>query len=497
MSYLFQPDYVRYVCSCGSLKSIAKIYFCRHCLSIRCGYCVCHEVDSYYCSNCLENHPPSEVRLKKNKCSNCFDCPCCAQTLSIRSGQVLLKPIQATTVEESKPTTKKVYYLSCSLCRWSSRDAGIPDQTVATGSWKEQENPNVNRITALINYHKILASIEKQQKERKKYQAKRNFLQYEKFGITSTVARKITGRPSPKPQSQISDQPPASKATEEVEELPEDIFSKSVDITKITTLDQRLRHPDLQAEFINELRPQRKQFIIKRSQRCRSCEHNVSKPDICQASIKFKIQLAAFYHIPEVRIVTCEPLRLGKCSELLLKFCNPTQHQIQIVLLPLDTPMIPTKTTATGVKEEIKRENVQMGCDSPNLLPSAVRQTVVIEESKPITIAPTGEVILPSNLIILPPRDDTAEYDEPGDNHNFQDDPKLVVWRKGNKAVIRLHILPYVDKEKRAEGDPIVIGFVMQYGYVNTIATLEHKAPQKLDLKVKLFITAGNLTGDA
>lgn len=37
----------------------------------------------------------------------------------------------------------------------------------------------------------------------------------------------------------------------------------------------------------------------------------------------------------------------------------------------------------------------------------------------------------------------------------------------------------------------------MQYGYVNTITTLEHKAPQKLDLKVKLYLTIGNIVGNA
>jgi dynactin-4 len=63
------------------------------------------------------------------RCSNCFNCPCCFETLSIRSGQVLVKLSQLAE-EESKPTTKKIYYLSCTLCRWSSRDAGIPDQTV-------------------------------------------------------------------------------------------------------------------------------------------------------------------------------------------------------------------------------------------------------------------------------------------------------------------------------------------------------------------------------
>lgn len=47
------------------------------------------------------------------------------------------------------------------------------------------------------------------------------------------MARKLSGRPSvPQPQAQTSDQPPPSVASEEVEELPADIFSKTVDITK-------------------------------------------------------------------------------------------------------------------------------------------------------------------------------------------------------------------------------------------------------------------------
>lgn len=30
----------------------------------------------------------------------------------------------------SRVVTKKMYYLSCLACRWTSRDVGIPDQTV-------------------------------------------------------------------------------------------------------------------------------------------------------------------------------------------------------------------------------------------------------------------------------------------------------------------------------------------------------------------------------
>lgn len=37
---------------------------------------------------------------------------------------------EAEEGKDVKAPPKKVYYLFCSLCRWSSRDAGIPDQTV-------------------------------------------------------------------------------------------------------------------------------------------------------------------------------------------------------------------------------------------------------------------------------------------------------------------------------------------------------------------------------
>lgn len=32
--------------------------------------------------------------------------------------------------DASKVITKKMYYLSCLACRWTSRDVGIPDQAV-------------------------------------------------------------------------------------------------------------------------------------------------------------------------------------------------------------------------------------------------------------------------------------------------------------------------------------------------------------------------------
>lgn len=73
---------------------------------------------------------------------------------------------------------------------------------------------------------------------------------------------------------------------------------------------------------------------------------------------------------------------------------------------------------------------------------------------------------------------------------------RLVVWRKGNKAVIRLHVTPR-ETENGNEEESVVVGFVMQHGYVNTIAALEHKSPQKVDVRVKLYLTIGQLASEA
>lgn len=57
------------------------------------------------------------------------------------------------------------------------------------------------------------------------------------FSFTSALLRKRIGRPlKPPMQSQSTAQPVPSVATEEIEELPDDIFTESVDITKGTKI---------------------------------------------------------------------------------------------------------------------------------------------------------------------------------------------------------------------------------------------------------------------
>lgn len=166
---------VKFACSCGILCPLSKLYFCRHCLKIRCGFCLCHEVDVRFCSNCLENIPSSEARLNKSRCNNCFDCPCCHHTLSVRatSVQVSRKGEEETPKEgeaagagdPAKVLTKKLYYLACLACRWSSRDVGIPDQNSAKGTWPENEFVHQARFQSVLEYYQKVVMHDKQEKQ--------------------------------------------------------------------------------------------------------------------------------------------------------------------------------------------------------------------------------------------------------------------------------------------------------------------------------------------
>lgn len=472
MSYLIQTEYVKYECTCGSLKPVSKLYFCRHCLELRCGYCVCHEVDSHYCSNCLEHLPSAEAKFRKNRCNTCFDCPNCNHTLSVRA-----TPRSAEDGSTKTPT--KHYYLACFFCRWTTRDVGIPDQTTATGNWPIKEQAFSETLTSYLDYYKILAMRERNQKEKKTYSSPliRGYSSFtEKFGLTSMIARKRAGLPpltlggKDTTQSSLPKITP-SVAVDNVEPLPDTFFT---DLTKITTLSQRHAYPMLQPETVTSLHPQHRHFDIKCSLRCRKCEHNVSKPEYNPASIKFKIQLAAYYHMPEVRIMTFEPLNAGSPSEIVLKITNPTQHLTSLQFGPLNEKS-EKKISPKEDTSETKKEKVLVELPRP-----------------PRNIKINTDVELPNCSVVLPPRDDAAEYDDSADTHNFHDDPKIVVWRKGNKVALKMKITPR--KESKA-GQDCVFGFSMEYGYVNTMPTLEQKQPQRAEIQVNLYITPGPIIG--
>eukprot|EP00058_Branchiostoma_floridae_P010611 XP_002596099.1 hypothetical protein BRAFLDRAFT_118050 [Branchiostoma floridae] len=268
---------------------LCELYFCRHCLKLRSKDCVSHEVDSHYCPNCMENMPSAEAKLKKNRCANCFDCPSCKHTLSTRATSVLVPSAD----DPNKAVAKKAYYLACAFCRWTSRDIGLKDQSVASGGWEEQENPNAQRISELVEYYKQVAQKEKSDRERKKYAKSRIRLLGMSVSNGSLISAPDADMSLLKEEEQKLVKITPNMAVEEVEGLPEDIYTTPINLAHITSIAQRLSQPDEQPTLTNKLYPIHKHLLVKRSLRCKECEHNLSKPEFNPASIKFKIQLVA------------------------------------------------------------------------------------------------------------------------------------------------------------------------------------------------------------
>lgn len=81
--------------------------------------------------------------------------------------------IRATTIqvpseeEPEKLIAKKLYYLACGFCRWTSRDAGLPDSQNTSGPWPEPENPMAEQVTQMSDYLRMLAIREKNSKDKK------------------------------------------------------------------------------------------------------------------------------------------------------------------------------------------------------------------------------------------------------------------------------------------------------------------------------------------
>jgi len=520
---------VKYLCSCGLPQPLSKLYFCRHCLDLRCGFCVLHEVDSHYCPNCLENMPSAEARLKKNRCANCFDCPSCGHTLSTRASSM---PIKAPTEDGTaiKTVTKKLYYLACAFCRWTSRDAGLPDQTVASGAWPQPEAPEAARFATLQDHYRTLAQREKLEKENRRfYGRKLSYMQLtDKYGLSATVARRRAGLPplhsltsKPTPQEgntgQVPLAPAESKMMEEVEKFDvESMFNHDdpVDLSSIATLEQRLAQIDIQPESVLKLFPRHKYLMIKRSQRCRKCEHNLSKPEYNPTSIKFKIQLAAFYHIPEISIYMLGnfPMVPGSEYGFVLKMANPTQHATYVEFLDLEKYMgerrrqLAKEVEIEEVeKDTAKAESEQQlpqqqptsmaasgGPPTSRMTSSYLRQPTLVKASEKHEIIPNAKLIIPKTAkIYLPPRDDAAEFDDSGpDLRGVVDDEKVVSWRKGNKACVMLSAM--LDKNIQ-QGDDIVTGFALKFVYTNTIQAIENREVQTSDITAPVYVVLGKM----
>ncbi|EDM14546.1 dynactin 4, isoform CRA_d [Rattus norvegicus] len=313
--------------------------------------------------------------------------------------------------------------------------------TRASGGWQEPENPHAQRMNKLIEYYQQLAQKEKVERDRKKLARRRNYMPLafsqhtihvvDKYSLGTRLQRPRAGASistlaglslrEGEDQKEVKIEP--AQAVAEVEPLPEDYYTRPVNLTEVTTLQQRLLQPDLQPVSASQLYPRHKHLLIKRSLRCRKCEHNLSKPEFNPTSIKFKIQLVAVNYIPEVRIMSIPNLRYMKESQVLLTLTNPVENLTHVTLLEC-------------------------------------------EEGDPDNINSTAKVVVPPKELILAGKDAAAEYDELAEPQDFQDDPDIVAFRKANKVGIFIKVTP-----QREEGD-VTVCFKMKHDFKNLAAPI-------------------------
>lgn len=126
---------------------------------------------------------------------------------------------------------------------------------------------------------------------------------------------------------------------------------------------------------------------LNRCSRCKECGHSLRKSEYNPGSVKFKIQLSAYYHIPYVRVKHVPSLIADKEVSIELTLTNPTSHEVAVELLPMEEANTPT---GTGL-----------------LYPE-------------VTCTPQ----LPGGTLYLPAKDDTAEYDDPADKMDDRNDKR-------------------------------------------------------------------------
>lgn len=440
---------------------LSQIYFCRHCLQVRCRECASHEVDSQYCQHCLEYIPTIDAKLKKNKCSVCYSCPSCGHTLSTRA--TITSVPSDTNPGEMVP--KKNFYLVCFFCKWTSRDVGISDQSSASGPWPEKDSPHHDRIDDLYDYYKSLAQKEKMEKDKKRMIPKTGHALHllDKYGISSALSPKVTetlraqlysklNQPSLSPGSSKTPTTPNAQPSTPKKDLDdeddfdeESAYNEEIDLNRISTIEQRLRQVEIQPQKVTTFFPVSQMLSVKRSLRCKTCDHNLSKPEYNPSSIKFKILLAAHYHIPEMKVkpFILKDGQTGAEQVLEITVANPTLYDLNISFDALLPPppgysVITNFDPALNVKIPPKDETLDIDLDL------------------------AGQVI---------PRE--------------QDDPRVIT-RRGNRVTIRLTFIP------PPAGERIKLAILMRHDFVNSIiqmAGTEKRETQIQSVSQKVFIT--------
>ncbi|XP_065184106.1 dynactin subunit 4-like [Sycon ciliatum] len=468
---------VSFACSCATNAPLTHLFLCQHCIKLRCARCVSHEIESYYCPYCLETMSSAEAKVKKNRCGNCCDCPCCGHTLSVmtssqQQADADASASSATSTGTSPGQGKKVYYLRCSVCRWSSRDIDCADKDSAGGGYPIEESPAADSVKKLIDVYLRIANTEKAERDQKTASRRRSLMTY-----TASLDQRLMAMRTSTPQSRLSVLPSvdsgvaapvgstdtvreelakvASVATSDIEPLPQSYYNDPLRLDTVATLEQRLSDTSFQSPCASvrtaelegtcmagqrRLVPQHKFLCTRRLQRCKQCEHILNKPDNNPSSIKTRLQLIALHYMPNFRIAVLPEFKCQQWSKAVLTIVNPLNDNVAFTL---------------------------------SNLPEA-------DASEEPSI--TADIELPTSQLTVLARDDTSEYDDT-DAEQFQDDASVVHRRKANRLSFYVKIRPM-----KAVG-PVQVSFLLCFKYTSAV----QKGSQPVHLRQRVNLDLGKM----
>ncbi|KAF2249448.1 hypothetical protein BU26DRAFT_318290 [Trematosphaeria pertusa] len=385
-----------------SLYPLEHLLYCEDCQQIRCPRCVLEETLNWYCPSCLFEVPSSVVKSDGNRCTrNCYNCPICTSPMTVNS---------LDTSNDNGPP----YILACPYCHWSTVEIGIEF---------EKHTGISSQLARIANGGKPIPTQKERDKERerRKELGSRKRDGRDVLSHSEDSPSTDTERDDPPPshddvfsnlgafyKAQIEAQTPSNpfsphditfsspSAYNRIMNLYSNTSSKrnkrqkpapmreaasliegltvhnpSADAAAIERIKkegwaatlspaQKLTQINPNIRFESDLRPIATLLCTKRSKRCRSCRHILSKPESKITSTRYKIKLLALNHIPRLSIralpstATMPPppssstqqpqfnynaLNSGIPTHFLLHLSNPLFDPIRVTLAtPSTTP---------------------------------------------------------------------------------------------------------------------------------------------------------------
>lgn len=417
--------------------------------------------------------------------------------------------------------------LVCGHCQWNSQSIGLTGSKSSIESKVSEHHKGSysEKYTSLMDQYQILAKEDLRRQELLKQTASQaahrkgrglytKYAPYKREGqklTKSKLKEKLLERANKRFDEAKNEWVPLEDAvkpdllpTLESELSPVDfdvIDASSVD--DVASLSQRLQNVTIQPNKTADLWPMPTRLLVKRSKRCRVCLHNMIKPELAPDSIRYKMQLFATLHVPNVTLLEIPEFKVNKAGQVHVQVANPLDQAVEITLAPRSTEG-PVEAVTSEAENPGGQDagaaltgssvpdssDTEAGASRPKLPPMS---TIVREKSK---FDATAQVKLPTGVIKVAEHDPVHEY-QPEEASAIDPDEErdcCIVKRQGNRVVLALEVTPQVsDKE-------VAIAFQMEYKYkVTTTGFRTEKSASTVvhDVVVPVEINFASIAAEA